>query len=175
MGRWRRVMWCSVCMPRECVLIISSRAWWWCGAGRAGGRSRSLVLSETGGEAGSWCVTRKWCARSSGRSTEGRRKDHPEVVRWLGSRRRPPSWRSAVSVAAAAGAGSLWRRASTKVYRSIPSASCLRPPASCPDDEAGWRSLWRESTKVVFPCSISLLPASRAGGLSPGSAPAGVK
>jgi len=97
-----------------------------------GSGGRALVLSfsqETGGEAGSWCVTRKWCARSSGRSTEGRRKDHPEVVRWLGSRRRPPSWRSAVSAAAAAGAGSLWRRASTKVFRSIPSASCLLPPA----------------------------------------------
>ena len=125
MGQWRRVMWCSVCMPRECVLIISSRAWWWCGAGRAGGLSFSRSLGD-GRRGRSWCVTRKWCARSSGRSTEGRRKDHPEVVRWLGSRRRPPSWRSAVSVAAAAGAGSLWRRAST----SKSFVRSLLPPAS---------------------------------------------
>ena len=130
MGRWRRVMWCSVCMPRECVLIISSRAWWWCGAGRAGGRAVSFSRSLGDGRRGrSWCVTRKWCARSSGRSTEGRRKDHPEVVRWLevaagrplGGRRSLLLRRPGLALCGDA-------RAPKSIVRSrLPPASCLLP------------------------------------------------
>ena len=103
MGRWRRVMWCSVCMPRECVLIISSRAWWWCGAGRAGGLSFSRSLRRraarqgVGVSPGSGArgaqegrrrvggrITRKWCAGSevaAGRPLGGRRS---LLLRWPG-------------------------------------------------------------------------------------------
>ena len=97
--------------------------------GRAGGLSFSRSLRRRAARQGVG-VSPGSGARGA---QEGRRrveKDHPEVVRWLGSRRRPPSWRSAVSVAAVAGAA-LWRRASTKVFRStlLPPASCLLPPA----------------------------------------------
>ena len=113
-----------------------------------GSGGRALVLSfsqETGGEAGSWCVTRKWCARSSGRSTEGRRKDHPEVVRWLGSRRRPPSWRSAVSVLLLRRPGLALcgdARAPKSFVRSLlPPASCLLPR------RRGWLAVSVETRK----------------------------
>ena len=82
-GRWRRVMWCSVCMPRECVLIISSRAWWWCGAG-----ARSLVLSETGGEAG---VGVSPGSRARG-AQEGRRRVGGRITRkWCAGSKSPPA------------------------------------------------------------------------------------
>ena len=130
MGRWRRVMWCSVCMPRECVLIISSRAWWWCGAGRAGGRAVSFSRSLGDGRRGRELVCHPEVVRAELRKVDGGSEEgSPGSGALARSRRRPPSWRSAVSVAAAAGAGSLWRRASTNVFRSIPSASCLLPPA----------------------------------------------
>jgi len=84
--------------------------------GRAVCRSRRRAEAE-------WCITRKWCAQKflptkdcGGRLT---RKwcagSEVAAGRPLGGRR---------SVAAATGAGSLWRRASTSL-RSIPSASCL--------------------------------------------------
>ena len=141
-GRWGDgVTWCGALrMPHECVLMISSRAWWWCGgAGRAGG----LSFSETGGgrsgvSPGSGAL-RNFCRLGL------RRKAHPEVVRWLGSRRRPPSGRSAVSVAAAAGAGSLWRRASTSksIVRSLLlPASCLLLPR-----RRGWLAVSVETRK----------------------------
>ena len=129
-------------------------------------------------------LTRKWCAGS-------------EVAagRPLGGRR---------SVAAATGAGSLWRRASTSL-RSIPSASCLllsqvnwvkpshakprqaKPSQAKPSQGKASQGKPRQAKpshakpSQAKPLeqkhqSLSLfdLP-SRAGGLSPGSAPAGVK
>ena len=131
MGRWRRVMWCSVCMPRECVLIISSRAWWWCGAGRAGGLSFSRSLRRraarqgVGVSPGSGArgaqegrrrvggrITRKWCAGS-------------EVAagRPLGGRRSLLLRRPGLALCGDA-------RAPKSIVRSLlPPASCLLPPA----------------------------------------------
>ena len=174
MGRWRRVMWCSVCMPRECVLIISSRAWWWCGAGRAGGRSFSRVLSGDG-RRGRELVCHPEVVRAELRKVDGGSEEGSPGSSAL-ARKSPPAALLAVGGLCCCG-GRGWLSVETREHQRLSFDNfCLLPPASsCPDDEAGWRSLWRESTKV-FPCSISLLlPASRAGGLSPGSAPAGVK
>ena len=174
MGRWRRVMWCSVCMPRECVLIISSRAWWWCGAGRAGGLSFSRSLRRRAARQGVG-VSPGSGARGA---QEGRRRVGGRITR---------KWCAGSEVAAGRPLGGrrslLLRRPGLALcgdVRAQVSLSfdpfCLLPPASCPDDEAGWRSLWRESTLKVFPVrSPFSCPPCVAGGLSPGSAPAGVK